>query len=577
MPEEKDDIGDQQEVRRDHMLAGVEEFMEASRLRNAQAEQQRLGTEESHDVIPSDGPQIEPPLDVGDLQKAVRCACLHLSNFSQVSSRTEMEKLADTDTTLQYIKRENSLPDTLDILSAPEYATMISYVPGDKDLYFHCVDHYAKAHAVTEGGSVTLTGPGIITMCAVDQVNNFLADRNAWLREHEQDGEENQSRNTQAVDTPVFLKVNSGQIDAAACIDDTLQHLQAGNAHGLIFQNSKDLAAFSHWYQSKLASQSGKTMREGYAHFRFPTLVLRGNPKEIYSAILEGGDASKAHAFFFDKPLSQPQAEQLRDARAAMMNKIPDGEDFLNPFNQGEGDKKKQLIHNIKIAIVNVQGGGRLEAAMIALASEKILDMNVHLRLVQTRQQIETWNPDALVLPGGWHFLQHVMQEHPETGINAILADVVKQNRVHLLGSCAGAILMRQPDTLVNKSIDCVPESALGILPYLVRNNARSGTHPTDFLIHGQQDDQWVGFPNALYVSAPEFLGVDADQLKIIAKSGNQTYGVLNNPDPNAPVYAATALHNQLPYVYWLHQIQENHEIQQIRMRHGDVEGKVQE
>ena len=205
--------------------------------------------------------------------------------------------------------------------------------------------------------------------------------------------------------------------------------------------------------------------------------------------------------------------------------------------------------------------------------------MNVFITLVQTRRQIEEANPDALVLPGGWHFLQHAMQEHPETGINGILGEMVSKNRVHLLGSCAGAILLRQPDTLLRKSEDCVPGTALGILPYRVRNNARSGTHSTEFLIHGEQGDQWTDFPNALYVSAPELLMADTkdNDVTVIAKSAGQTYGVLQSESHTSAVYAATALHNQLPYVYWLHEIYENLAVQRLRGKHGTVEGGLQE
>ena len=308
--------------------------------------------------------------------------------------------------------------------------------------------------------------------------------------------------------------------------------------------------------------------------------MLRGEPSEIQQAILSG-DAKDAHAFFFQKPLSQQQALELRNARATMMARHAEGEIFPNPFNQitipGQPRRKglEGTIHELKVAIVNVQGAARLEAAMIALASEKIPEMNVHLNLVQTRKQIEQWNPDALVLPGGWHFLQYAMQDHEKIGINEILGDIVREQRVHLLGSCAGAILMRQPDTLLGKSEDCVPETALGILPYLVRNNALSGVHRTQFLIHGEKGDQWIDFPKALFVSAPELMLNNKDALQVIARSTQQTYGVLQHPSHNDPVYAATALHNQLPYVYWLHEIFENMAVRSMRLHHGAIEGDV--
>jgi glutamine amidotransferase PdxT len=519
---------------------------------------------------------------VRGLEHAVRCACVHLSNVCQVSDHAEMaQKVQGTDTTVTYIHRGMATEKSQELMENPGYATLLSYHPDSSEGYFRSVDQYSRAHASpTEGGSVAMGGPGIITMCPVKHLEGYYADRAKWLAANTKQGSDRETRQRnnaieQTSDTPVFLKVNANQM-GNTCSDETMHNIQGGRVHGVIFHDIRDLQTFADWYQAQLAGQSGKTRQEGHMNFREPTLILRGEPGKVRDTIVSG-DAAKAHAFMFNKPLSAQQTRELRDARAAMMARSAEAESVPNPFApNSESHAGGDLPHQLKVGVVHVQGAARLEAAMIAQASRNVPGMSVQLALIQTRQQLEHWNPDALVLPGGWHFLQHNMQEHPEIDINGVLGEIVQAQRMHILGSCAGAILMRQPDTVAKKSEGCVPGTALGILPYRVRNNARSGMHPTQFLIHGAQGEQWTNLPSALYVSAPQLLPEEQADLKIIAQTNEEIYGVIQRSGHNAPVYAATALHNLLPYVYWLHEIHENLAVQRLRGKHGGVEGNIQ-
>jgi glutamine amidotransferase PdxT len=578
MPEEK--LPNPDRVNR--LLQGVEQFMGEG---DPAASRGSLNEESVVDepIVPEgSGTGTD---DVRTLEHAVRCACVHLSNFSKVNSHAEMsEKVPGTDTTVTYIHRRTPWEDVEQLLTKPGYATLHSYHPDadSSQQYFRGLDLYSQVHALDSGEGVTLSGPGMITMCGVNHIDTYQHEKAEWLTQNTRnddspDAKRHNSRVTQAVDTPVFLKVQGNQVDSGACTDSTMDNIRNGRVHGMIFRDSRDLSRFADWYNEKRSGISGSKLADGEV-FTSPTLVLRGDPNTVYEAI-KSGDAKYAHAFFFDRPLSASQANDLRDARAGMMAQSHSPEPFYNPYSKkGTPGMSAEDMHRLKIAVVNVQGAARLEAAMIALASKKVPGMSVEIALVQTRRQIEELNPDALVLPGGWHFIQHRMQQHPETGINAILEEMIEQQRVHVLGSCAGAILMRRPDVLGSRSIDCVPETANGMMPYTVKNNARSGRHDTQFLTHSEGGDKLINFPNALYVSAPELIvDANAQNLKTIAETNGETYGVIQRTDHHSPVHAATALHNKLPYVYWLHEIQENLAVQRMRGQHGKVEGDVNE
>lgn len=438
-------------------------------------------------------------------------------------------------------------------LAHPRSVPILEYTPDGAMEYWDTVAMYATSH---ESDTV----PCLFGAVLEAHIDHLLTSQKTAL------GGVSDEERARRIDIPLFVYVTD---------PDTLETLferrERGEIQGFILRSTAlvepSMAAWKQYVSKKQQSS---------LHPR-PFIGVEGTVQDLLALMesTEEHDLDIDTLIFTDSP-EPDAADRIHALHLQRMNMRQTAELLENPYAR-PGEKK------VRIAIVDVQGGAREDAAALLRACEDIESLDIEVFLTENAHQLSSVNPHAIVLGGGWHGKQYKLQE--DLGINAIIAKLMREN-CHLCALCAGAIQARKNDNLMDavKSEDCDPRTALGIGAYRVVNNTLNHPHDLHVALHtgGPGDPASAVLKNVAFSNGPIFVGIEENEMDIIARlvtdpratdideDAGDVVGVQVKqreglPDP---VRLMAAFHDAYIFTLFLQEIQ----MYQCRLKHKKLE-----
>ena len=445
-------------------------------------------------------------------------------------------------------------------LANPRSIPVLEYTPDSAVDYWNNVTTYAKSHESD-------TAPCLFGVVPAENIDHLLASQKTALGND--DDEERASR----IDIPLFAYVTDLET-----LEELFERRERGEVQGFILRGTTLVAPAMVTWHRYVSKQKHPSL-----HPR-PFIGVEGSTQDLLGLMksTEEPDLNVDTLIFTDSPKPET-ADRIHALHLQRMNIQQEAKLLENPFAR-PGAKK------VRIAIVNVQGGTREDAAALLKACEGIEFLDIQVFLVENAAQLASVRAHAIVLGGGWHGKQHKLQE--DLGINAVIETLMREN-CHLCALCAGAIQARQNDNLMDevKSEGCDPRTALGIGAYKVTNNALNHPQNLHVALHagGPGDPASAILENVPFSNGPIFVGIDEQKMDIIARlvadlrasdidedAAGEVVGVQvkqceGHPDP---VRLMAAFHDAYIFTLFLREI----EMYQLRLQHkkSEIERRLQ-
>lgn len=434
-------------------------------------------------------------------------------------------------------------------LRDPSSIPVLGYNPQTSRHFWNWVNQYAIEHAED-------TAARIFGMVNSGDVQSFIDSQADQL------GANPQLEDYHRLDIPLFVLLQSRKH-----IRDVLSKINNGVVQGVILQDANSqLPKFAERWQEYLAKQAYPDL------IPRPFIGLQGdtNAHLSFMASHKATDQIVDTLVFSDTPTAE-QAKKIRDLHLARMRKVKTATRLNNPFAIKDDKREKGSLPTTKIGVINVQGGARADAIALMRAS-KHAGVDIAVSLIENEDQYMHEDPDAIVLPGGWHGLQFRLQE--TLGLNKLIIEqVVKERRKDLLALCAGAIQGRTADNASDavQNAGCQIGTALGIGKYKVVNNAYNtprnliiATHSTE-----RRGDKARIYPQIPLSNAPYIHGEDPEAVDVIARISTTPFaeqiadddgaamGIqVRQASERAHIRMAFAFHHESAFLLFLHEMQ---------------------
>lgn len=424
-------------------------------------------------------------------------------------------------------------------LKNPRTIPIAEYNPRTSRHFWQWVEHYADVHKDD-------TVPRLLGITSAKNLDDLLATQKGVL------GGEPSVKNLERfrnLSIPLFVILHQRRE-----INAVLAKVSEGKAHGMIF-NKPDLVA-----EAKEKWREHASRQPNPVCITRPFMGLKGSTKDL-TRFMESSSDQEADTLVLTDTPSMEEAETIHRAHLSRMRRRKTSKKLDNPFNKVDREEK------VIVAVINVQGSARMDAAALIQASGTT-EFNVEVHLVENGDQLNTLHPDCIVLPGGWHGLQYKLQE--ELGLKDQIIQHIRE-KGHILALCAGSIQTRASDQDLDdiRSVGCEVGTTIGIGPYKVFNNALSNPHD----LHVRAHSPGEGFPDSRILrqvplsNAPYFMGV-GDNMEIIARLRTDPRAASIDDDDGkimglqvqqstltSPVQMAAAFHDQFIYLLFLHEI----------------------
>ena len=369
-------------------------------------------------------------------------------------------------------------------------------------------------------------------------------------------GEEPDLETLRKIDLPFIAYIDNPD-DLQAAYEAT----ENGDFQGIILRRPELMKDAWNTWNTHLA-----TVEHPALHPR-PFMGVRGNSSELLQLMQSDDEADmNVHSLIFTDEPTTDLAREIHELHLERMRKEPHSRHLENPFNSENAEDV------FSIAIINVQGSARGEAAALTKASQGT-DVNIDVHLVENGEQLKALNPKCIILPGGWHGRQYDLQK--ELGLNDEIVSLMKKGR-HLLALCAGSILTRQGDDELDdvRSTGCAAGTSFKIGSYKVDNNVLNAPHDLHVAVHAGHPDslqsrllQQVPFSNG-----PVYTGVDEENgnMDVIARIRTDERATDINEDdgpivglqvkqrphqPSDPVRMALAFHDKFAFLLFLNEV----------------------
>ena len=463
-------------------------------------------------------------------------------------------------------------------LESPREIPIMEYTPEKQDEYWKWALKYAELHNED-------TNPRLFGMTEAINLPHYISSLDSATKSITDDQYGDKKR---ALDLPLYTVIQSEK--AKEILQDSFfESISAGITQGIIVRSPDDLIEVNKRWQ-----EFRSTFDTPELHAR-PFIGLQMSTEDIIKCLSNLGDIEIDTII----PTDTPTLEQARQIREMHMHKMQKNSISTKQDDPFESQDSKQVF---VIAIVDVQGSARKELAALFEACEHIKELNIEVHLVENGKQINSVNPDAIVLPGGWHKIQ--FNDQKELGINTAIIDLISNERAHVLALCAGSIQMRSAgneDLLSElRSKACAPGTAFGLFDMSVSNNALSGEKNVLGCIHTPslpENQRSVRvFEGIPFSNAPYFPFVNLEELDIIFKeSTNDNKDAFNIDDDNGdvlgvqvkqengfdPVRIAASFHDKIIFTVFLNEIalwqeEANHNGRMQNMRNRFHEREIE-
>lgn len=409
----------------------------------------------------------------------------------------------------------------------------------DLESYERILKTYRKLFVKGNGEHIEYGGPGFIALVDFKDVNQvdetLIRHQNGLFTASEDKNPEEQQILHEIAKHPVLLKVGVEQqlIDSNYNIHQKIvDATDSGRVSGFVFNNAKDLFYF------RLQWENGDETSDKDVPFTVFCSDFKGL-KDFF-----GKHSNECDAYMCTEELTDEQSAEIRDLRLAniqarVRNKIETV--GLTPLGTKTLDKQSE--RNIVIGVLALQGAAKLEKWLLNQVIETYKPtFGIDVRYVYTREELEYLNPDALVLPGGWHGPMLEMIERMD--MTHVIRNFLSQGYKAMVASCAGAIAARSDR---KESTGCSDHVPLGIGNYAIINNAFNGILPYRVELNG--GSKLSGEMEGVFVGAPEFcrLGEQVSRLAIVG--GHDAIVGVKEELPNNSAFFGFSVHTPKGYL----------------------------
>lgn len=463
---------------------------------------------------------------VGNIVNRIRLGCTAGALIAELDgenkSNSELDALSATGVYL----REN-LADAMEIIVGAQRVVLHDFDPKKSGEYLdRCRQYFKKFSEINEDGAVSLGGPGMMTVLNhLDDLVDLMQTRIVGVEKYMQWNEILSDEGKEIVDETMFKKALEQLFDQPVIVrvsserscmcEEIFELVKRDLVGGFIFDDADKLELFKDYW---LANGQGMPI---------PHVIFEGTSDEISEFFAAGHTCDG----YMSSDLAQEGVDKVRNDR---IDALASREETVRTNGFEVSDSRP-----IRIAVIDLQGAARLEAEMFEIANEMAtIRCDLHIVYAENARQIDAFDPDLVVLPGGWHHVQHELYKDPRLDIWGAIERHLDRGG-HAYFSCAGAILVRKESKRFNDG--CRKGTATGLMDIGVKNDQFNGEMVIDTKMNGSKES-WKP-SKANFVGAPEF-GSYGDQVTPIARTQDDAVVAVEQRHEGGGMMVASSTHN---------------------------------